>query len=87
MSKNDGIVLKRTINRISERGKLILKSDNTDGNYPTYTMNVEDIMEVWYVTMYASKQMPEPVDIYHRLHELESKVVDLEENLQHKLLN
>ena len=44
-------------------------------------------MEVWYVTMYASKQMPEPVDIYHRLHELESKVVDLEENLQHKLLN
>lgn len=87
VSKNDGIVLKRTINRISERGKLILKSDNTDGNYPTYTMNVEDIMEVWYVTMYASKQMPEPVDIYHRLHELESKVVDLEENLQHKLLN
>jgi len=87
VSKNDGIVLKRTINRISERGKLILKSDNTDGNYPTYTMNVEDIMEVWYVTMYASKQMPEPVDVYHRLHELESKMVELEDQLYQKSLN
>lgn len=87
VSKNDGIVLKRTINRITERGKLILKSDNTDGNYPTYTMNVEDIMEVWYVTMYASKQMPEPVDVYHRLHELESKMVELEDQLYRKSLN
>ncbi len=87
VSRDNGIVLKRVINRIDERGKLILKSDNKDGNYPTYTINVEDIMEVWYVTMYASKQMPEPVDIYQRLHELESKVVDLEENLQRRSLN
>lgn len=87
VSKNEGIVLKRVINRISERQKLILKSDNKDGNYPTYTINAEDIVEVWYVTMYASKQMPEPVDIYDRLHELESKVVDLEGTLQRKLLN
>ncbi|MDB0602526.1 S24 family peptidase [Tenacibaculum maritimum] len=81
VSKNDGIVLKRVINRIEERGKLILKSDNKDGNYPTYTINIEEVMEVWYVTMFASKQMPEPVEIYDRLHELESKVVELEENL------
>ena len=88
VSKNDGIVLKRVINRITERRKLILKSDNKDGNYPTYTINAEDIVEVWYVTMYASKQMPsEPVDIYDRLHELESKVVDLEGVLKHKTLN
>ncbi|WP_299105597.1 S24 family peptidase [uncultured Tenacibaculum sp.] len=81
VSKNDGIVLKRVINRIEERGKLILKSDNKDGNYPTYTINIEEVMEVWYVTMFASKQMPEPVDIYDRLHELESRVIELQENL------
>lgn len=86
VSLNDGIVLKRVINRIDERGKLILKSDNKDGNYPTYTMDVEDIMEVWYVTMFASKQMPEPVDVYHRLHDLESKVVFLEEELKTKYI-
>jgi len=82
VSKDDGIVLKRVINRIEERGKLILKSDNKNGNYPTYTIDAEDVMEVWYVTMFASKQMPEPVDIYDRLHELESQLVELRESLK-----
>jgi len=82
VSKNDGIVLKRVINRIRERGKLILKSDNKNGNYPTYTINSEEIMEAWYVTMFASKQMPEPVDVYDRLHDLETKIVLLEEELR-----
>lgn len=81
VSKTEGVVLKRVINRVEERQKLILKSDNKDGNYPTYTINVEDIMEVWYVTMYASKQMPEPVDIYDRLHELESRIVELQDTI------
>lgn len=81
VSKNDGIVLKRVINRVEERGKLILKSDNKNGNYPTYTIDADEVMEVWYVTMFASKQMPEPVDIYDRLHDLESQLVELKESL------
>lgn len=84
VTKNDGIVLKRVINRIEQRGKLILKSDNKDGNYPMYTINAEEIMEVWYVTMFASKQMPEPVDVYDRLHDLESKLVELQEQVNNK---
>ncbi|WP_435261024.1 S24 family peptidase [Tenacibaculum sp. nBUS_03] len=84
VSKNDGIVLKRVINRIQERGKLILKSDNKDGNYPMYTINAEEIMEVWYVSMFASKQMPEPVDVYDRLHDLECKIVELQEQVNSK---
>jgi len=86
VSKNDGIVLKRVINRVEKRGKLILKSDNKDGNYPTYTIDVEDIMEIWYVTMFASKQMPEPVDIYDRLHELESQLIELKDALHTKTI-
>lgn len=82
VSRDDGIVLKRVINRIDERGKLILKSDNKSGNYPTYTIDAQDIMEVWYVTMFASRQMPEPVDIYDRLHELESQLVELREAMR-----
>lgn len=84
VSKNNGIVLKRVINRIEERGKLILKSDNKDGNYPTYTIDAEDIMEIWSVTMFASKQMLEPVDVYGRLHELESKIIELQESVKNK---
>ena len=82
ISKNDGIVLKRVINRINERRKLILKSDNKDGNYPTYTIDASEVLEVWYVTMFASKQMPEPVDVYDRLHDLESKLVLMQEQLR-----
>ncbi|WP_258930697.1 hypothetical protein [Flavobacterium oreochromis] len=57
---------------------MILKSDNRDGNFPVYSINAEDVLEVWYAKMYASKQMPDPVSIYEKIHELESKVYELE---------
>jgi len=79
ISKNDGIVLKRVINRIEDDGHLHLNSDNKDGDYPTYAINAEDIMEIWNVTMYASKQMPEPADVHDRLHDLESKIEGLKQ--------
>jgi len=84
ISKNDGIVVKRVINRIRESGKLILKSDNKDGNYPMYSIYAEDILEVWYASMYASKQMPDPINIYEKLYALESKYFELEETLHKK---
>lgn len=80
ITKNDGIVIKRVINRIAERSLLILKSDNKD--YPTYTVHAEDIMEVWYVNIYASKQMAETVDIYDRLDQLETEVTVLKNNIK-----
>ncbi|RAJ17853.1 LexA family transcriptional regulator [Olleya aquimaris] len=82
VSKNDGVVLKRVINQIEERRKLILKSDNKDGNYPSYSINAEDIMEIWHVIMFASKQVPEPFDVYDRLHNLESKIEELQEQVK-----
>lgn len=85
ISKNDGVVVKRVLNRIRESGKLILKSDNRDGNYPMYSIYAEDIVEVWYASMYASKQMPDPVNIYEKLHALESKFFEMEETLKKKL--
>jgi len=63
-------------------GKLILKSDNVDGNYPIYMVNAEEILEAWDVTLFASSQMTEPVDVYDKLQELESKLIDLEERLK-----
>ena len=83
VSKFDGIVVKRVLNRIKDSGKLILKSDNRDGNYPIYSINAEDIVEVWYAKMYASKQMPDPINIYEKVHDLEGKVFELE-NLIYK---
>lgn len=85
LSKNDGVLVQRVLNRISDSGKLILKSDNRDGNYPMYSIYAEDILEVWYVSMNASKQMPDPINIYEKLNTLESKYFELEETLKKKL--
>jgi phage repressor protein C with HTH and peptisase S24 domain len=84
ISKNDGIVLKRIINTTTTDKKLILKSDNKDGNYPDFSINIEDIMEIWHVKMFASKQIAQPVDVYDRLHELETKLVQLQDSVLKK---
>ena len=50
-----------------------------------YSIYAEDILEVWYASMYASRQMPDPINIYEKLHALESKYFELEEALKKKL--
>lgn len=85
VSTNDGVVLKRVINRIEERGMLLLKSDNND--HPTYSIDADNILEIWKVTKYASSQIKAPIDVYDRLHELENKIIQLEQNLLSKHKN
>ncbi|MBR9844627.1 MAG: transcriptional regulator [Algicola sp.] len=82
ISKHDGVVLKRVINHSEGDKKLILKSDNKDGNYPDYELATEDIMEVWQVTMYASKHISPPIDMFDKLQELESKIFNIEHKIQ-----
>lgn len=82
VSKNDGVVLKRVISNLENQQKLILKSDNKDGNFPDYMIHSEDIMEIWQVTMFASRQIPKPVDVFDKLHELESKIFNIESKIQ-----
>jgi len=84
VSKNDGVVLKRVYNRSKDKGFLTLKSDNADGNYPNFNIKTEDVLEIWYVTMYASKQMPEPVDMNEKLNDLELKIKSLEQLVSSK---
>ena len=85
VSKDNGVVVKRVLNRIKESGKLILKSDNKDGNYPMYSIDAEEILEVWYASMYASRQMPDPINIYEQLNTMEGKLFELEELYQKTL--
>jgi len=82
VSKNDGVVLKRVLNSTENQQKLILKSDNTDGNFPDYSVHLEDIKEIWKVTMYASKQIPKPVNMFDKLQELEHKIFNIESKIQ-----
>jgi hypothetical protein len=78
-----GIVLKRVLNRISERGKLVCKSDTIAHRheYKTYQLDPEDIKEVWYARLKVSADFSEPAEIYHRVNDLESDMADIKQIL------
>lgn len=58
VTKQEGIVFKRIFNFADEQGKLLLVSDNR--LYPPYTVDAEDVLEVWAAKAYFSQQFPEP---------------------------
>ncbi|SMO45765.1 XRE family transcriptional regulator [Solitalea koreensis] len=59
LSKDEGIVYKRVINKIKENKTLRLQSDNK--SYETYSINAEDVLEIWKAKAYISTAFPSPV--------------------------
>jgi phage repressor protein C with HTH and peptisase S24 domain len=57
VSKNEGIVLKKVYNKITERGTFLLKSSNIA--YSPYEIFADEILEVWKFAAYISKNLPE----------------------------
>jgi transcriptional regulator with XRE-family HTH domain len=89
ITKNEGVVVKRVLNRLKKDGKLILKSDNYKDrdSYPSIVCGPEEILEIWYVTGFISRQMRPPAEMYNRLIDLEGRFTLLEEayrKLPHK---
>lgn len=80
VTKNDGVVVKRVLNRLATDNKLILKSDNYKDRdmYPTIVVDPEDILEIWYATGLISRQMRPPAEMYNRLIDLEGRLTLLE---------
>jgi transcriptional regulator with XRE-family HTH domain len=79
VTKNDGIVLKRVINHPEEE-KLILISDNPNKKeFPNYTIDYSEILEIWYWRGGLIRELPDPSDLYARMNDLESKVTVLDE--------
>ncbi|MBA3829717.1 MAG: LexA family transcriptional regulator [Taibaiella sp.] len=69
-----GVVVKRLLNRIKERGKIVIKSDTVTHRkeYPTSEIDIEDVLEIWYGRMKLSADFSEPVELYHRINDLEA---------------
>jgi transcriptional regulator with XRE-family HTH domain len=53
VSRNEGIVYKRVVKNNRSRNKLTMVSDNP--SFQPYTMNAEDILELWQAQMVISK--------------------------------
>jgi len=83
VSRDEGVIVKRLINRILSDEKLICNSDNREGDlYPPIILNPDQIHEIWYVRMYISHQLTSPSDWWSRLIDIESQVTLLKEEVK-----
>ena len=69
ISKDEGIVYKRLVNKVKEAGEIILKSDNPE--YSPYSINAEDVFEIWKALGFISFNLPETNDLSNnKLHQM-----------------
>ncbi len=73
------IVAKRVLNRINDRGVLVMISDNNNKkDYGNYDIYPEEVKELWYVRAKLDFEFPEPDNsILNRIDDLESKLAFL----------
>lgn len=58
LTNSEGVVYKRVVNQVEEKGSLLLISDNK--NYTPYEVTAGDILEIWAAKSYISKTFPQP---------------------------
>lgn len=85
ITKDDGIVYKRVLNRIDQE-ELVLKSDNPE--YKPYNIGIEQLAEVWKAVGYISLELPDangdPLSVnqvMHALIKLQQEVTDIKQKL------
>lgn len=83
VTENEGITVKRVLNRLDKYGSLYCKSDNRR-EYPNFALAPKEILEVWEVKMHLSFELPNPAQLYDRVNDLEAKLMDLETRLGKK---
>lgn len=77
----EGILVKRVLNRLKKYGNLYLKSDNRK-EYPNMSLEAEQIKEVWAVKMHLSFELPDPAVLYDRVSDLEAEMEYLKQQLK-----
>lgn len=84
VTKTDGILVKRVLNRVVTDGKLILNSDNQKDprDYPPIVITADEVIEVWYGVAKFTRQMRAPGEMYNRLIDLEARLTLIEERVK-----
>lgn len=77
VSKEEGIVVKRCINRLTAHGLLILKSDNRD--FDDILLHTEDIYEAWEVKLNLTAKLPAPGESFYAISDLQARMTMLED--------
>jgi phage repressor protein C with HTH and peptisase S24 domain len=81
VSQNEGVVVKRVLNRLKKYNNLFCKSDNRK-DYPSFPISLPDILEVWEVKSSLLFQLPNPADIYDKMNDLEAEILQIKHSLK-----
>lgn len=80
VSAEDGVVVKRCLNRIEKYESIFCKSDNR-AEFPSYQINPRDVKEIWEVKLALLSNLPNPADLFNRINDLEAEMIYLKESL------
>ncbi len=74
------VTIKRLLNRVEERGKIVLLSDNDQ--YPTRDLDVEEVSEFWLVKARLSYNLrSRRVDWFKKYNDVQAEMVDIKHRL------
>lgn len=84
VSVNDGIIVKRVLNRLNdpEEPKLICLSDNKSGDYEPIIIKWQDIKEVWEFKVHLSRFINNPQDLYKKVSEVHGEYIIMQEQIK-----
>lgn len=79
----EGVIIKRCINRLLTDDKvLIANSDNKNGEYPPIILHPNEILEVWELKAFISKQLSLATDLWDVLNDMQVKMALLDDEVK-----
>jgi len=79
----DAVITKRLLNRVDQRGMLVLQSDNS--TYPPFQLDINYVQEIWRAKCKMSFILSNVnQDMQDRMRQLESRMVEIENRLNSK---
>jgi hypothetical protein len=82
VASDEGLLIKRCINRLEKNGKLICNSDNRNGDYPPHILDLHQVKEVWEFKMKCSRQIPKTTRVYEEITELQTQYTLMEAEMR-----
>lgn len=77
----DAVLVKRLLNRVKERKKLVLQSDNDQ--YPPVEVAIEEVIEIWYVKAKLSFYLPSKrLEVHRAISALQGDMLELKDRIQ-----
>lgn len=79
----EGVIIKRCINRLLTADRvLVANSDNKSGDYPAIILHPQEILEVWELKAYLSKQLSLATDLWDVLNDMQVKMALMEDKVK-----